>query len=280
MKTKSFKIVTLMAVLLLTLPALAAEKMVSQVFKTPAFHSISTSSGWDVVLTQGNEFAVRAEAIQKHLDNLSIEVKSNTLYVNNKQQIKFSFNFFSRNNTRKRIYITLPELKSVSASGGSDVSATAPFKVDNITFSLSGGSDLKNFTLQCNEFNCRQSGGSDSEVSFVGVNKITVMASGGSDVALKNISAKSVSVGLSGGSDGLFTGATDYFLVSASGGSDVDAVKLAAQTCKAGFSGGSDGTLNVEKELKVSVSGGSDVRYKGNAALQKNSDKSSDVKRI
>lgn len=279
MKTKLFKIVALTALLALTLPALANEETVSRVFKTPAFQSISTSSGWDVVLTQGNEFSVRAEALQKHLDNLSIEVKNNTLYIKNKKQINFRFSFSTRN-MRKQIFITLPELKSVSASGGSDVSATSTFKADNIQFSLSGGSDLKNFPLQCNEFDCRQSGGSDAVVSFLGVNKITVTASGGSDVTLKNISAKSVSVGLSGGSDGKFTGKTDYFLVSASGGSDVDALELTAQACKGGFSGGSDGTLSVEKELNISATGGSDVRYKGNPSLQKSVDKSSSVKQM
>jgi hypothetical protein len=125
------------------------------------------------------------------------------------------------------------------------------------------------------------SGGSDVITqNQLKTDKFTIKSSGGSDVNL-NIACRDLSIESSGGSDVDLKGTAENMQINSSGGSDIDAFGLVAQYARVNSSGGSDVNINVVKGLEAGASGGSDIRFKGEAALKKTSNsKSGDVKRV
>lgn len=122
------------------------------------------------------------------------------------------------------------------------------------------------------------SGGSDVNTqNTLKTNKISISASGGSDMEL-NIVCKDISIAASGGSDIDLKGSAENMVLNSSGGSDIDAYSFKVNYAKVNTTGGSDANIYVEKGLEANATGGSDIKYKGGAALKKTSNsKSGDV---
>jgi hypothetical protein len=123
-------------------------------------------------------------------------------------------------------------------------------------------------------------------VSFRQLNKIT--ASGSSDVYVNGVvkadaleirvngssdfngavDCNKLKVDQSGSSDTKLSGRANEVTVGLSGASDMKAFELSTETFKVHASGSSDVSVTVMKELYVSASGASDVRYKGTGTVR------------
>ena len=265
MKTlqKTLLMLSLLALAPLCLVA-QSTKVVKEKRNLSGFSAINISSGWDAVLTQGKNFSVTIEANEESMDNLRIEVKNETLYVSSDRKFRFLDIFRSRSSNIRKVNVTLPELQKITASGGSDILPQTQFSTENMKIVMSGGSDLKSLSLNCQSLDCRMSGGSDASIHLVNGEDVKIITSGGSDVSLSGLSAALLELKASGGSDLKLEGATTNLQVNASGGSDVSAFKLKVENCTATLSGGSDANLYVTDALNVSITGASDVRCKGN----------------
>lgn len=125
------------------------------------------------------------------------------------------------------------------------------------------------------------SGGSDVySQNQIKADKFSIRSSGGSDVKL-NLVCTDIQIQSSGGSDVKLTGKAENMVLQTSGGSDVNAYEFPVAYAKVSATGGSDANINVTKGLEAGASGGSDVHYKGNAALKKtSSSKSGDVTKV
>lgn len=125
------------------------------------------------------------------------------------------------------------------------------------------------------------SGGSDVITkNQLKTDRLSIRSSGGSDINL-DIICKDLNIESSGGSDVDLKGKAENMALNSSGGSDVNAFGLITQYAKVNSSGGSDVKIYVAKGLEASASGGSDILFKGDAALKKTSNsKSGDVKRV
>ena len=249
MKTlqKALLILSLLAITPICLMAQSSKVIKEKTILTD-FSAISISGGWNAVLTQGDNFLVTIEANEESMENLRIEVKNETLYVyNGDRKFRFSDMFRSRRNNIRKVYITLPELQKITASGGSDILSQTPFSTENMKIVLSGGSDLKSLSLDCWSLDCKMSGGSDASIHLVNSENesVKITTSGGSDVSLSGLSAALVEIKASGGSDLKLEGATTNLQVNASGGSDVSAFKLKTKNCTATLSGGSDADIYI-----------------------------------
>ncbi len=125
------------------------------------------------------------------------------------------------------------------------------------------------------------SGGSDVETkSTINTDKMSIKSSGGADLDL-NIVCKDISISSSGGSDITLKGIAENMILTTSGGSDVDAFDFKVNYAQVTTSGGSDANVYVNKGLTANATGGSDIHYKGNAALKKVSNsKSADITHV
>ena len=260
---KTLLILSLLALIPISLMA-QSSKVINKKRDLSGFSSISISGGWDAVITQGESFSVTIEANKESMDNLRIEVKNETLYVSSERTFRFLDIFRSRSSNIRKVYITLPLLQKITASGGSNILPQTSFSTENMKILLSGGSDLESLSLDCQSLDCKMSGGSDANIHLVNGENVKITTSGGSDVSLSGISATLLNLQTSGGSDVKLEGTTTNLQVNASGGSDVSAFKLMVENCTATLSGGSDADFYVTDTLNVSLSGSSDVRCKGN----------------
>lgn len=125
------------------------------------------------------------------------------------------------------------------------------------------------------------SGGSDVETrNIINTDKISINSSGGSDLDL-HIVCKDISLSSSGGSDVSLKGSAENMILNISGGSDVDAFDFKVNYAKVNTSGGSDANVYVNKGLTANATGGSDITYRGSAALKKTSNsKSADITHV
>ncbi|WP_432714102.1 head GIN domain-containing protein [Pedobacter sp.] len=139
------------------------------------------------------------------------------------------------------------------------IKAYVTYKTLN-ALSASGGSDVySQNTIKSSHFAIHSSGGSDVKLDLMTSN-LELHSSGGSDVDLR--------------------GKATNMEIHASGGSDINAYDFVVENARVNTSGGSDVNIHVTKALEASASGGSEVHFKGNAALKDNSSKSGGVKRV
>jgi len=216
---------------LAVLPALRAQER--DIRDLSGFHSVSIGGGLDLYLRRGDAFRVEV-ATDEDASEIITEVRDGTLDV---RRDRAWFDFFG-DNDEGEVYVTMPTLQALSASGGSDVRVEGSFAGDALRINASGGSDV------------------DFDAA---VNSVEVQASGGSDVRLTG-TARSARLQSSGGSDldaGRFT--ADEAIVDSSGGSDVSIGVRNSITGHA--SGGSDISYSGEPAtVNVESSGGGEVR--------------------
>jgi len=179
--------------------------------KVRNFDAVSVGYGIDVHLHQSNKTSVSVKAKKEVMDNIVTMVKNGTLV------IKMD-DWKRKRKGRVDVTIHVPNLKEISASGGSDVYGKSSWKMDNLEINLSGGSDLE-MELTANKLECNASGGSD--IDLIGsADKIDIRCSGGSDVEARKFMVKHCTVSASGGSD-VEIHTSESINASASGASDI-----------------------------------------------------------
>jgi hypothetical protein len=182
-----------------------------------SFHTIKVEDGIDLYLTQDATEAVAVSASKiEYREKIKATVENGVL------RLWFDQNGLSALNWRNRqlrAYVSVKELKALTASGGSDVYIPSGLKATDFSMHISGGSDF-NGSITAENLEIRASGGSDTKVSGKAVN-LKISASGGSDFVGYELIAENVFISASGGSDARVT-ATRELGVEASGGSDVD----------------------------------------------------------
>lgn len=168
-------------------------KRIARTFDLKGFTSVEVMGPDDVEIRHGDAFAVRAEGDSAVLDVLDIKVSGNGLKVSRKSGFRI------RNGGDVKIFVTLPNLVSVSSMGPGDMEidrGDGDFKVDLIgpgdidIGSVAGGNinlDLKgpgNITI---------AGGTAAEL------KASIMGPG--DIDTKGVTATSANVSITGPGD-------------------------------------------------------------------------------
>jgi hypothetical protein len=198
------------------------------------FDTIEVGGGVDLVVRKGDTFVVEVAAKQADVEKITTEVVGKTL------QIKRRNNFFSWGDGGT-VYVTLPALVSLDASGGSDAKAEGTFTGDTMRIGASGGSDLT-MDVAAATLRVEASGGSDIRLSGT-ARSVRVESSGGSDLNASALTADDAEVESSGGSDLVIGAVRQKISGVASGGSDVT------------YSG-SPGSVN------VNTSGGAELHHR------------------
>ena len=176
------------------------------------FDAIEVGGGIDLFVRKGDSFVVEVQASDDDATKIVTEVVGKTLQIKRK-----SSGFFHWGNAGS-VYVTLPALVSLDASGGSDVKTEGTFASDTLRLVASGGSDLT-IDVAAGTLHVDASGGSDLRVSGT-ARSAHVESSGGSDLNASALTADEADVDSSGGSD-LAIGVRQKISGEASGGSDV-----------------------------------------------------------
>jgi len=176
------------------------------------FDAIEVGGGIDLFVRKGDSFVVEVQASEDDAAKIVTEVVGKTLQIKRK-----SSGFFHWGDAGS-VYVTLPALVSLDASGGSDVKTEGTFASDNLRIGASGGSDLT-IDVAAGVLHIEASGGSDLRVSGT-ARSAHIESSGGSDLNASALMADEADVDSSGGSD-LAIGVRQKITGEASGGGDV-----------------------------------------------------------
>jgi len=177
------------------------------------FDAIEVGGGIDLFVRKGDGFVVEVQASEEDAAKIVTEVVGKTLKIGRKSTLGF-FHWGDGGS----VYVTLPALVSLDASGGSDVKTEGTFASDNLRVGASGGSDLT-IDVAAGVLHVEASGGSDLRVSGT-ARSAHIESSGGSDLNASALMADEADVDSSGGSD-LAIGVRQKITGEASGGSDV-----------------------------------------------------------
>ena len=140
-----------------------------------------------------------------------------------------------------KAYVSFTNLDHLTASGASDVFVDGIIAGDQLFLSLSGASDFK---------------------GAVNVKQLKMEQSGASDARLTGV-------------------VSELARFSSSGSSHIKGYDLVTQRCTVDASGASDIEITVNKELSASLSGASNVYYKGDGVIREtHASGASSVKRI
>jgi hypothetical protein len=178
------------------------------------FDEVGVGSGMRVSIKQGDTYQVTATGSSDDLRRMEVR--------HNGTRLEFSMpsRFLSwLGSGRISLDITVPALRRLSLSGGSDGTLTMQIGSESFRASLSGGSKL-NGEIHSGDIELSLSGGSRVTLSGSG-RRVSVNGSGGSNSDLTNLAVTDVSASLSGGSDVTHHPSASLGSVRASGGSQV-----------------------------------------------------------
>ena len=201
------------------------------------FKGIRISSGIDLYIKQGNVESVRIVGDKDKLVKVKTEKEDDILRIyteNSKGWFNFDFDWSNKNSLKA--YVTVKNLNSIAATGGSDVFSEGKLDLIKLDVKATGGSDVK-LDLDTDELTCETTGGSDVTLSGTAT-VFKAMATGGRDLKAKNLRTIFCSISSTGGSDA-HVWAEKEISISATGGSDVY-YKGNARVVQSNSSGGSD----------------------------------------
>jgi len=102
--------------------------------KAESFTGVRVSTGIDVYLKQGNNESLSVEADENLHEYIITEVRSGVLHVYTEANI--------RKAERKRVYVTMKNINSISTSSAGDVIGETPVKTDRLKLSASSAGNI------------------------------------------------------------------------------------------------------------------------------------------
>ena len=179
------------------------------------FDAIEVGGGIDLRLRQSDDFRVEVVGAQDQLENVITEVRNGTLHISHRAS---SFGGFFGSVDSPEVEVSLPALRSLQASGGSDTVIDDTMAGASLRIDASGGSDL-DANVDVDTLEVEASGGSDVRLAGT-AREARFRTSGGSDVAARRLEIVAAEVRTSGGSDLEIT-VSESLYARASGGSDI-----------------------------------------------------------
>ncbi len=172
----------------------------------------------------GSTFSVVLEGDKDYLQTIETVVKNGKLIIRTENH-----NFFSFNNRRADVYITMPSLKGLGVSGSGKAEIEDPVRAESLNLNVSGSGKI----------------------------------------LVNDINATELSGGISGSGDIVLNGNGEVkkgdFSISGSGNFKGDNVKMADLEVR--ISGSGNCSCNVSDNLRASVSGSGNVWYSGSPRL-------------
>jgi len=198
------------------------------------FTGISFGVWGYLTVEQGNTFKVVLEGDDELLDAIEVKVNNGRLTIRKP-------NWRKARNKKLTVYVTMPEIESLSVSGSGVLSNKGSLKCDDLKISVSGSGDVN----------------------------------------LNGLSASSVKMGISGsGGVNLEGNGSKEASVSISGSGGVKAEEFKVEKMDVSISGSGRCKVWVEDSMYARVSGSGSIYYKGDPNIDAKSSGSGSVKKL
>ena len=227
-----------------------------------SYTELQVENGFDVTVSDAAT-AITITAGENVMPNVVVEIVGNELRIHLKPMAS------SYGSEMKVILPYNAELTDVDLSGSSEFHSEYGLDAQKVDVELSGASEFY-CNLYADEVELDLSGAS---VFFgdVEADKIDMDLSGASKIK-GYVAANDLDLELSGASDATLEGEVNKLELNLSGASNIiekvvgSRYALVCDRCEGSMSGGSDAYIHCDGSIKVSLSGGSELHYTGNAA--------------
>ena len=215
---------------------------------------VTVSDAVDVITVTAGENVMPNVVVEKIGNKLRIRLKTLTSAYGSDLKVVIPFN---------------ADLTSVDLSGASEFHSEYGLDGQKIEVELSGASEFY-CELYADEVDVDMSGASEF-FGDIDADEIDLDLSGASKIE-GYVTATELDIELSGGSDATLEGQVAELEVNLSGASNIiekvveHRYALICDHCEGTMSGGSDAYIHCDGSIKVSLSGGSELHYTGNAS--------------
>lgn len=189
----------MVSALLLTV-SVYAESKVSENRKLSGFEEIEINGSPKVVYTQGKTFSVKVEGERESVENIETTVRGKTLEIRNKGKygiINFSFG----SSKEAVVYVTSPDLISVTLNGSGDFISKTRVDTDNMKILLKGSGDIDFKDIICNKCDMSLIGSGDLEVDRLESISSSLTLIGSGDVKVGQWRVDDTDISLKGSGD-------------------------------------------------------------------------------
>lgn len=163
------------------------------------FSGISSATGIEVEITQGNENSVVVSASKDDfIDKMKTEVDKNgvlKIYMENKKGMGWN----NKYNVKLYAYVTYKSINKIMASSGSSLESKNTIKSDALRIDVSSGASLE-ADIQTTDCEVTMSSGSDTRIKGTAMN-IKMDASSGSTFEGADLSSETCKASVSSGAD-------------------------------------------------------------------------------
>lgn len=174
------------------------------------FNKVEVSRGLDLYITQSDEVSLSVEADSNLHDIILTEVENNTLKVSTTENI--------RRSTSQKVYLSITDISSLSATSGSDVFGASVIKANTLNLSTTSGADME-LEVNTNKLYCSSTSGSDMQLSG-STEFLSAEATSGSDIKAQNLRAEVCEAKATSGAD-ISVHTSDKLIAKASSGGDI-----------------------------------------------------------
>jgi hypothetical protein len=257
--SKSILMIIALISIITTVTACKAQngKVITQERKTIPYSKIQVSDGWDLILSQGDEYSIKITANENLLDGLKTEVIDDVLIISS------STKAIKGKGIRKKVYLTFIEVNQITTNKDSDISAETTIKSDTLNIELNDDSDLDNVKFEGGKLIARLTGSSKMNMSFTDIKHIDTKVEGSSKISLTEIRTDTFKLILSSDSEANLVGYTKNFDVQASNESEIKASGLRVTNCLLNLFSSSKAEIIIEDTLDVTLSGNSELELIG-----------------
>lgn len=147
----------------------------------------------EVYLSQGSAFRLELEGEAELLEEIETSVSGETL------KVRYTQSFFQRNQSKVKVYITMPEIKGLNISGSARLNAETPVKTSAIDFNISGSGRVKIDNLQAGTVNSKISGSGGIELGgSAKIQEMRITISGSGSLNVLELAAEKAIINISG----------------------------------------------------------------------------------
>lgn len=200
------------------------------------FSSIEVENALELHVRQDSAYSINIEADENLLQYIIIKSSGGKLEIYTKEDA----NLDPTNGARVKIYVSLPVVKGLGASGASSI--------------------IGESLISSNE-------------------KLAIDLSGASDADLE-LKAPTVSIGMSGASGLSLRGETKDLILDGSGASHAECFGLLSENADVEVSGASSAEVFASVKIDANASGASNIKCKGKGALTKDASGASSVEKV
>ncbi len=266
------------------------------------FTMVSANGDFEVTLSKGS-YGVRLTTDKNLTPYVQVYVRSNTLYLtyDEKSVPKDIKKLYKGKNASQPVFravVSMPQLNGIELDDNVILSSAEAFYGSDIVISLTDKAQVRNLTVQGNSITVNMKKNAQAALTLTADKKmevttddkailklaekareITLNAKGNSDNALSgegeilNLNLSNVShrtknavLNVGGSSKLILTGTGEYLEVKGGKNAEVEAVAFPVKTMKAELDGGKV-NVAVEKEMNVTLLGGSSLFFTGSPTL-------------